>query len=81
MGLEGKLAEDARFDGIFELRANAKATPLQAELRYRDLLQVEDPFRGTKAIMPHAADLPFLRRRDPRPCLLLVSRARDAEAS
>jgi transposase len=33
------------------LRTNAKATPLQAVLRYRDLLQVEDLFRRTKAIM------------------------------
>ena len=33
------------------LRTNAKVTPLQAVLRYRDLLQVEDPFRRTKAIM------------------------------
>jgi len=47
----GKLAEEARFDGIFVLRANAKVTPLQAVLRYRDLLKVEDLFRRTKAIM------------------------------
>jgi transposase len=47
----GKLAEEARFDGIFALRTNAKVTPLQAVLRYRDLLQVEDLFRRTKAIM------------------------------
>jgi len=44
----GKLAEEARFDGIFVLRTNAKVTPLQAVLRYRDLLQVEDLFRRTK---------------------------------
>ena len=47
----GKLAEEARFDGVFVLRTNAKVTPLQAVLRYRDLLQVEDLFRRTKAIM------------------------------
>jgi hypothetical protein len=33
------------------LRTNAKVTPLQAVLRYRDLLQVEELFRRTKAIM------------------------------
>ena len=33
------------------LRTNAKVTPLQAVLRYRDLLLVEDLFRRTKAIM------------------------------
>jgi hypothetical protein len=47
----GKLAEEARFDGIFVLRTNAKIAPLQAVLRYRDLLQIEDLFRRTKAIM------------------------------
>ena len=47
----GKLAEEARFDGIFVLRTNANVTPLQAVLRYRDLLQVENLFLRTKAIM------------------------------
>ena len=47
----GKLAEEARFDGIFVLRTNAKITPLQAVLRYRDLLMVENLFLRTKAVM------------------------------
>ena len=47
----GKLAEEARYDGIFVLRTNARITPLQAVLRYRDLLQVEDLFRRAKAIL------------------------------
>ena len=47
----GKLAEEARFDGIFVLRTNAKITPLQAVLRYRDLLKVENLFLRTKAMM------------------------------
>jgi hypothetical protein len=33
------------------LRTNAKVTPSQAVLRYRDLFRVEDLFRRTKAIM------------------------------
>ncbi|MDO9714762.1 transposase, partial [Paracraurococcus sp. LOR1-02] len=37
----GKLAEEARYDGIFVLRTNARVTPLQAMLRYRELLVVE----------------------------------------
>jgi len=45
----GKLAEEARFDGISVLRTNAKVTPLQAVIRYRDLLQVEALFRSAKA--------------------------------
>ena len=40
-----------RFDGIFVLRTNARVTPLQAVLRYRDLLQVEDLFRTAKALL------------------------------
>jgi hypothetical protein len=47
----GKLADEARFDGTFVLRSNARITPLQAVLRYRDLLQVEDLFRTAKALM------------------------------
>jgi transposase len=47
----GKLAEEARFDGIFVLRTNAKITPLQGVLRYRGLLQVEALLRRTKAII------------------------------
>jgi hypothetical protein len=47
----GKLADEARYDGIFVLRSNARITPLQAVLRYRDLLQVEDLFRTAKALM------------------------------
>jgi transposase len=45
----GKLADEARFDGISVLRTNAKITPLQAVIRYRDLLQVEALFRTAKA--------------------------------
>ena len=45
----GKLADEARFDGITVLRTNAKVTPLQAIIRYRDLLQVETLFRAAKA--------------------------------
>jgi Transposase DDE domain len=47
----GKLADEARYDGLFVLRTNAKITALQAVLRYRDLLQVEDLFRRAKAIL------------------------------
>jgi len=45
----GKLAEEARFDGISVVRTNARITPLQAVLRYRDLLEVESLFRAAKA--------------------------------
>jgi Transposase DDE domain len=58
----GKLAEEARFDGIFVLRTNANVTPLQAVLRYRDLLQVEDLFRRAKAVL---ATRPIYHSSDP----------------
>ena len=47
----GKLAEEARYDGIFVLRTNARITPLQAVLRYRDLIRVEQLFRTAKSLM------------------------------
>jgi len=47
----GRLADEARFDGVFVLRTNARISPLQAVLRYRDLLQVEQLFRTAKALM------------------------------
>jgi transposase len=47
----GKVADEARFDGVFVLRTNARITPLQAVLRYRDLLQVEQVFRTAKSLM------------------------------
>lgn len=57
----GKLADEARYDGLFVLRTNARLTPLQAVLRYRDLIQVEALFRTAKALMRtrpiyHASD-------------------------
>jgi hypothetical protein len=57
----GKVADEARFDGVFVLRTNARITPLQAVLRYRDLLRVEELFRTAKALLRtrpiyHAAD-------------------------
>jgi Transposase DDE domain len=47
----GKLAEEAQHDGIFVLRTNARITPLQAMLRYRELLEVETLFRKTKSVL------------------------------
>src|SRR5215216_4814454 len=47
----GKLADEARYDGVFVLRTNARVSPLQAVLRYRDLMQVEQLFRSAKALM------------------------------
>ena len=46
-----KVEADARFDGIFVLRTNTRLSALQAVLRYRNLLAVEDAFKTAKALM------------------------------
>jgi len=46
-----KLAEEAKFDGVFVLRTNTRLNPAQAVLRYRELMQVEELFRTAKAVM------------------------------
>jgi hypothetical protein len=59
----GKLAEEARFDGVFVLGTNTRITPLQAVLRYRDLLQVEDLVPPRQGDPQDPPDLSFQRRR------------------
>lgn len=46
-----KVAADAQFDGLFVLRVRTKLTGLQAVLRYRNLLAVEDTFRAGKSLL------------------------------
>jgi transposase len=48
---EARVAKDAELDGLFVLRTNAKLTALQAMLRYRDLLVVEQLFRTAKSLL------------------------------
>jgi hypothetical protein len=59
---EVRVAEDARFDGLYVLRTNTKITPLQVMLRYRDLLRVEQLLRQAKAVLAtrpiyHSSDM------------------------
>jgi len=49
---EARVAEDARFDGLYVLRTNTKITPLQVMLRYRDLLRVEQLLRKPRPFSP-----------------------------
>ena len=46
-----RVAEDARFDGVFVLRTNTSLDPLQAMLRYRELQGVEQLFRSAKSLL------------------------------
>jgi hypothetical protein len=48
---EARVAEDARFDGIFVLRTNTTLDPLQAMLRYRELQGIEQLFRSAKSLL------------------------------
>jgi len=59
---EARVADDARFDGLYVLRTNTKITPLQVMLRYRDLLRVEQLLRQAKAVFAtrpiyHSSDM------------------------
>jgi hypothetical protein len=59
---EARVAEDARFDGLYVLRTNTKITPLQVMLRYRDLRRVEQLLRQAKAVLAtrpiyHSSDM------------------------
>ena len=47
---EKRVAEDARYDGLYVLRTNMQLDALAVMLRYRELLEVEDIFRTTKSI-------------------------------
>jgi hypothetical protein len=58
---EARIAEDARFDGIFVLRTNTTLDPLQAMLRYRELQGVEQLFRSAKSLL---ATRPIFHQRD-----------------
>ncbi len=48
---EDRVADDARYDGLYVLRTNTQLHPLKAMLRYRDLLIVEQVFRTEKALL------------------------------
>jgi hypothetical protein len=46
-----RVTEDARFDGLYVLRTNAKLPMLSVALAYRELWRVEQIFRTAKAIL------------------------------
>jgi transposase len=48
---EKRVAEDARYDGLYVLRTNMSLDALAIMLRYRELLKVEDIFRTMKSIL------------------------------
>src|SRR5271166_5735316 len=46
-----KVEEDAKFDGVFVLQTNAKLSPLETMLVYKQLWTVERKFRTTKSLL------------------------------
>jgi hypothetical protein len=48
---EERIAEEARYDGLYVLRTNTRLHPLKAMMRYRELLVVEQMFRSHKALL------------------------------
>jgi hypothetical protein len=48
---EARVADDARYDGLYVLRTNTTLNPLSVMLRYRELLVVEHLFRTAKALL------------------------------
>lgn len=46
-----RVAEDARFDGLYVLRTNSRLPTLSAALAYRELWRVEQIFRTAKSIL------------------------------
>lgn len=56
-----KVEADARLDGIFVLRTNTTMSALQAVLRYRNLLAVEQSFLAAKSLL---ATRPIFHRTD-----------------
>jgi transposase len=48
---EARIADEARYDGLYVLRTNTRLHPLKVMLRYRELLVVEQMFRSHKALL------------------------------
>ncbi len=48
---QARVADDARFDGIFVLRTNTDLHPLRVMLRYKELWMVEQVFRTAKSLL------------------------------
>jgi hypothetical protein len=46
-----RVAEDARYDGLYILRTSTRLPPLEVMRRYRELLVVEQLFRSAKALL------------------------------
>ena len=48
---EGKIEQEARFDGIWVLQTDAAVTPVEGALKYKELWMVEALFRSLKSVV------------------------------
>src|SRR6202035_1146125 len=65
---EARIAEDARYDGLYILRTNTRLHPLHVMLRYRDLLVVEQVFRSRRLCWRHGRSITRPMRRFAATC-------------
>ena len=63
-----KVEEDARFDGVFVLRANTELDPLSAMLHYKQLWMVEQTFRTAKHLLATRPIFPSSMQRSAATC-------------
>ena len=69
-----KIEEEQKFDGIFVLRTNTDLNPLEAMLRYKQLVDGGADLPNRQASVLHPADLPQARRDHPRSRVLQLPR-------
>ena len=77
----GKLADEARFDGIFVLRTKRRNDAAQCRAAIQGTAPGRGPVPPREGPAAHPPDLPLLRRRHPRACLLLLPRPRPPEGA
>jgi hypothetical protein len=65
---EARVAEDARYDGLYVLRTNLRLHPLNVMLRYRDLLVVEHLSVRRKLFWRHGRSITRPMRRSAGMC-------------
>ena len=71
---EEKVKWEERFDGKWVLQTDLEEmTAEEVALQYKQLWMVEEMFRTVKTLLGDAADLPQVRRDDPRACVLQLS--------
>ena len=77
----GKIAEEARYDGIFVLRTNARIFSASGDAALPGPAHCRDAVPCRQGDALDTSDLPFIRCRHPRPRLLLLPRPDAAQGA